>query len=209
MGIPARMAGGVRCSERLGPGRYRARYRNAHAWVEVPCRRAGFVAFDFTPADDRAEPSAGRAEADRAAAGTEPGEATDRAETRALDWSDPFRYGRNEQRWLLRRIGRGLGTVAVPVLAVGFVLVLLWALVVAWRRRGEAVRALTVRAPPGTPRRTLAFYARWLRACARQGFRRRPTQTPREFLATLPEELRVEGRGLTARFEARRYGAVG
>ena len=39
-------------------------------------------------------------------------------------------------------------------------------------------------------------------------FRRKPQQTPREFLATLPDVLREEGAPLTDRFEQLRYGAV-
>jgi hypothetical protein len=54
LGVPARVAGGLRCAERLGLGRYQARFSNAHAWVEVACEEKGFVAFDFTPPDSAA-----------------------------------------------------------------------------------------------------------------------------------------------------------
>jgi hypothetical protein len=45
-----------------------------------------------------------------------------------------------------------------------------------------------------------------LRACAAAGFVRGRAQTPREFLAKLPPPLRAQGLGLTADFEAKRYG---
>ena len=65
---------------------------------------------------------------------------------------------------------------------------------------------LRVHTPDGTAARTLAFYVKWLKRCAAAGHRRRANQTPREFLASLPEPLRDAGREITARFEALRYG---
>ncbi len=64
-------------------------------------------------------------------------------------------------------------------------------------------------APSGVSRSTLSFYVKWLKECAAHGHRRRRHQTPREFLATLPDQLRADGRAITAKFESLRYGSAG
>ncbi|MHC4819619.1 MAG: transglutaminase-like domain-containing protein, partial [Planctomycetota bacterium] len=106
VGIPARLAGGLRCAERLGRGRYQARFSNAHAWVEVPCQEFGFVAIDFTPPDSLAVgvPGGGAAEA-AGAGGGGPGEGAG-----PLDWREPFRYGAEEQDQVLKWMGKQLGS---------------------------------------------------------------------------------------------------
>ncbi|MHC4448664.1 MAG: DUF4129 domain-containing protein, partial [Planctomycetota bacterium] len=73
-----------------------------------------------------------------------------------------------------------------------------------WRAKARR-NPLRIQSPEGTPSRTLVFYGRWLRKCAAAGHRRRANQTPREFLASLPEALRSDGREITARFESLRY----
>jgi transglutaminase-like putative cysteine protease len=200
-GIPARVAGGVRCSEQRGPGVYRAYYRNAHAWVEIRCIGKGYVAVDFTPPDASA---AGLAGTGPGARETGPGVAGGTGGS-ALDWGDPFEYGPRERERVLRWMSRSAGAKPVLVaLAAGLFLALLWGVV---RARSFRPRdPLRVSAPPGVPRRTLAFYARWLRECARAGHPRGSAQTPREFLAALPEKLRTKGEPITAEFERKRYG---
>ncbi|MHC4940471.1 MAG: transglutaminase TgpA family protein [Planctomycetota bacterium] len=210
MAVPARMAGGVRLAERIGPGRYRARYRNAHAWVEVPFHVAGFVAFDFTPPDRRAvTPSAelGSNDENEATLGIDQRrqQETAGAEEVRFDWSDPLRFTREDQARMRRQVGDALS--AIPFVWVGiaagcFMIVVLLR---GWRRRVKR-DPLRVHAPDGTAARTLAFYVKWLKRCAAAGHRRRANQTPREFLASLPEPLRDAGREITARFEALRYG---
>lgn len=198
-GIPARVAGGVRCSEQRGPGVYRAYYRNAHAWVEIRCIGKGFVAVDFTPPDASATglPGLGRG-------GNEAG-TTGAGGGNALDWGDPFDYGPRERERVLRLMRRSAGTKPVlAMLALGLFAALVWVVVRA--RGGRPANPLRVSAPPGVPRRTLRFYSRWLRECARAGHPREPAQTPREFLAVLPEKLRADGEAITAEFERRRYG---
>jgi len=203
-GIPARLAGGLRCAERLDTGRYQARMSNAHAWVEVPCVGMGFLALDFTPGDTSAvSPASGPGEE----AGGE--DAAARAEAEGgggLDWRHPFDYGPEEQEQVLQWMGDRVGS-SVFLTATGgfFLLLLLWAGFVTLKQaRGGPLR---VRAPAGMRLKTLAFYVRWLKACAAAGHLRRRSQTPREFLATLPPELRGEGDAVTAEFERLRYGA--
>jgi transglutaminase-like putative cysteine protease len=200
LGVPARVAGGLRCAERMEAGRYRARFSNAHAWVEVACKGVGFVPLDFTPADSAAV-------AAPAAAGTVGGAEAEGAggdEAHPV-WRDPFTYGPEEQErvlaWLEERV------FSWPFLSTCVALLLLLVVppvVAAARRRPRS--PLRVTAPPGCRRSTLSFYARWLKECAAKGHVRARQQTPREFLATLPPEMREVGGPITAEFERCRYG---
>ena len=54
-GIPARYAVGYNSGEHVGDGEYVVRGMHAHAWVEVYFPGVGWVPFEPTPADDRAE----------------------------------------------------------------------------------------------------------------------------------------------------------
>jgi len=210
-GVPARVAGGMRLrrdSPEKGKGRYRAQYSNAHAWVEILCRDHGWVAFDFTPPDRRAvdpTPVAGSVSDENAAELGIGGRGEGQAEAPPLiDWRNPFAFDRADQARFRQRVWRGFD--GNPFLWLGGLL-LLWTVFVWGRstwRRGRA-SPLRIGAPRGVAVRTLAFYARWLKQCAVRGYRRKRSQTPREFLATLPEDLRAEGRELTARFESLRY----
>jgi len=211
-GVPARMAGGMRMVRNMdasGTGLYRARFRNAHAWVEILCDKVGWVAVDFTPSD-------GRALAPTSAPGTESNEdqaalAIDGRGNRGapqpplFDWANLFAFDRADQARFRARVwesydGRVLAWFGSAIAA--------WTLLVlarsAWLRRGSS--PFLVRAPDGTARRTLTFYSRWLKLCASKGHRRARSQTPREFLGTLPGELRTTGSEITARFELLRYG---
>lgn len=53
--IPARLAVGYHTGERVAEGRWRVRGLDAHAWVEVFFPSVGWVTFDPTPGDARAE----------------------------------------------------------------------------------------------------------------------------------------------------------
>jgi len=215
MGVPARIAGGIRLDERAAPGRYRARYRNAHAWVEIRFHVAGFVAFDFTPPDRRAVvPSAELAGGTESAAtpgiDERGGDAEGAGDEPAFDWGDPLRFDRADQARLRRRVGDALAVLVAPRVLQGMgLLLLLFTGAVLARGRLRRVRRspLRVRAPAGRSARAFAFYARWLKRCAAKGHRRRAHQTPREFLAMLPPELRRDGDAITARFEELRYGS--
>jgi transglutaminase-like putative cysteine protease len=203
IGVPARLAGGVRLHERLEPGVYAARFADAHAWVEIDCGELGFVAVDFTPGD----PDGAGIATTPLAAGAPPEAGGAGAIPAPVDWRNPFRYGYLDQRRLVSRFGRALeGIPLLPLLvaAAAAPLVLLGREL----RRRRAASPLRVAGAEGVPRRALAFYARWLRSCAARGHRRRASQTPREFLAGLPDAIRAEGGPITARFEAVRYGSL-
>jgi transglutaminase-like putative cysteine protease len=98
-GVPARLAGGVRCSERTGPGAYQARLRNAHAWVEVPTHEFGWVALDFTP------PDADAVGEDPSAAGEDGGGEDGLAAAGGFDWRDPFKYGPQDREAFVSWVG--------------------------------------------------------------------------------------------------------
>jgi hypothetical protein len=122
-----------------------------------------------------------------------------------LDWRDPFAYGPEDQErvlaWLEDRL---LGWPAAALVAGLLLLLAAPPALAAIRRRPRS--PLGVTPPKGGKRTTLAFYAQWLRECAAKGFPRARVQTPREFLAALPAEMREAGTPITEEFERRRYG---
>ncbi len=204
MGLPTRCAGGLRLQERIQPGEYVARWRDAHAWVEIAFEGAGFLPVDFTPPDDllrAAQPfPEGEAEQTPSAEGGDDGD--------LFPWRDWLVYGRSEQRrlgaWVARRLG------AVPGYAMGGLAVVLALFFVARAvRRTRRSGPLRVRAPAGGSLRSVAFYARFLRRCAAAGYRRASHQTPKEFLQGLPAALRQDGAATTRAFEELRYGTFG
>ncbi|MDH3592889.1 MAG: transglutaminase-like domain-containing protein, partial [Planctomycetota bacterium] len=200
--IPSRIAGGVRCDEVVDAARgmMQARFRDAHAWVEIATRTRGFAPVDVTPPDrnsDAGGPRLGAREGRRGGAGT--------GLDGGLDWRDPFSYDARQRSALLRGATAVLTSPIVIFLLTGMLgLVLAAAAVAALRRRERPNR---IRAPAGVSRRTLAFYAHFLNECAHAGFRRSVAQTPREFLRSLPAELNQKGRAITQEFERRRYGS--
>ncbi len=204
-GVPARLATGVRCSPSpAGDGTYRARYQDSHAWVELAVRR-GFAPLDLTPGAASANQDPSEAQA---TAGDSRPDATangpDDAPT-GMNWSEPFSYG-SDQRDVVMAWFVGVATSPVLYIALACALLTL-ACVVGWRAwKTRPQHSHRIRAPLGVSRRTLAFYARWLTRCQKEGFRRAPHQTPREFLRSLPTALREDGLKLTLEFERRRYG---
>jgi len=201
MGVPARFVGGARCAIRSGPGVYQAKRSNAHAWVEIPLQDLGFIAFDFTPPDSQARPPAGGADDVSDTAGS-PDDGSESGESGI--WENPLEFDWSDQREMVRRLQESVGMISVgPVLMVFATLFLL--LAIPWRRPRRK-NSLTVTQPKGVSRKTLRFYARFLRDCAKAGHRRARTQTPREFLETLPAELAASGATVTGEFEKRRYG---
>jgi len=204
-GIPARLAGGMRCAERIGPGQYRARHSNAHAWVEIPCRGVGYVALDFTPPDtDSVEPGTRAEDAAGGSAWRSRRGIEEAAEAPVISWSEPFRYGQREQERLMRWVSGKLDGVLLPLFAAAALALVGWGLFSGLKER--RARRPRLHAPTGVAQRTLAFYVRFLHRCARHGHRKQRTETPREFLRTLPPELHEAGVDITARFERRRYG---
>lgn len=209
-GVPTRMAGGVRLAERIGPGHYRARYRNAHAWIEVQCKDKGFVALDFTPPDTRAVlPTSvdGTDDETGAALAIEKRRAANReSDTPAqFDWSNPLQYSPSDQARFRARVSGLVDAIPFRAIGAGALLLLFFVAARSSLRRARK-SALRVNGAATQSRAMYRFYTQWLRRCGANGFRRKPQQTPREFLSTLPDALREEGVPLTNRFEQLRYG---
>ncbi|MEM8885235.1 MAG: transglutaminaseTgpA domain-containing protein, partial [Planctomycetota bacterium] len=210
-GVPARVAGGLRLvkeGSRGQEGFFRARYSNAHAWVEIYCEGVGFVARDFTPPDHRAvntlDTEGDESAADLGIGGRGSGEGgARRARAEIFDPTRPFSFTRRDQERFRRRVGELASSLPYRGIALGAGLLLLLLLV---RGRVRTWRMSPLRVKGGATS-TLKFYARFLRECNARGYRRRRHETPREFLATLPDELRTKGAEITARFEALRYGS--
>ena len=167
-GIPARLAGGMRLSDRIGPGRYIAHFSNAHAWVEVPFTAHDFVALDFTPPDRSAQPL-------RRDVPITPTEDDSGAQAGGggvpLTWEELLTYGPEEREAMLAWIEERLARVPWRPILLGL-LALAVAIPLARRRKGRK-RA----GAPVYRVRTVPFYVRWLRRTTIQATLRRSSAT--------------------------------
>lgn len=182
-GIPARVATGFLAHEwDEEAGRWVVRERDAHAWIEVAFQDVGWVTFDPTPPDGRAQ----AADAEL----TPPPE----AEEGALDWRE--RVGGALEAWLDG--GGTLGTFAKEALSgpaealrrspqlwllPSALLLLLLHGLLRGRRRVDSEDGLDL-----LPARTQSLFQQLASALADLGHQRRPGQTPREFARALPRE---------------------
>ncbi|HEY3248940.1 MAG TPA: transglutaminaseTgpA domain-containing protein [bacterium] len=184
-GVPARLVTGYTTgSYNLLTGFYEVYNSDAHAWVEVYLPRAGWVEFEATPGF--AAPEAFTLQ--------RPGQwlAADAAAWMA---------SRARAGWALLRAAAQRGTLLAARgvdTSRGTVAILALTLVLLRRRRASYGN-------PGD-RGGDEPYARMLALLARAGFPRAPAQTPREFAAALPDDLRIAAATLTESFERWRYG---
>jgi transglutaminase-like putative cysteine protease len=213
IGIPAQLVNGFAGGRQNRIGDFVELTRSdAHAWVEVPYEKAGWVRYDATPAALRARPEV------------------------ALSWGERFRelssaaelwwyqrvigFDRSDQIQALRRAyfawkgwGRRAGqTPAVPTqTAWRFEGGVDWT-PLAWASAGVALCAwLLLRLRRRRPRNPLpAFYAEALRLLARRGLTRSPASTPRDFAqdvaAAHPGPAAAAFASLTESYLALRFG---
>lgn len=221
-GVPARVVNGFQRGEWNEVGRFFAvRQRDAHSWVEVFFPEVGWVTFDPSPRAAFEEQAFGasswmgkyfdalRMRWNRYVIDYNLGDQTLLAMSlrrqslafrqglgRTWDlWS--FRAYRTLRR-LWRQHGYAIGALIALLAAAAFLLRRLPVgdMGSAWLTRGRARPA------------PVAFYERMLRLLARQGRRRPPTATAREFASTLADrpELFASVAELTALYERVRFG---
>src|SRR6185312_6956587 len=226
IGVPARIVNGFRTGEYNPLTRnYIIRARDAHSWVEVYLP-VGWTAFDPTPPDPQyASAGMGRLMSYLDAAQEFWREWIinyDFSHQRALTNTATAQSQRtlwNIGRWmhetykhliaiaerLQNRAAQAPGrwsTTAIALLA--FVL-----LVANLRRIARAVINIRLaRAPANSPRLAAAvWYQRMVRSAAKRGYRKRPSQTPREFVESIREEsLRRSVENFTQAYERARFG---
>ena len=227
IGVPARIVNGFRTGEYNPLTRnYIIRARDAHSWVEVYLPAVGWTAFDPTPPDPQyASAGMGRLMSYLDAAQEFWREWIinyDFSHQRALTNTATAQSQRtlwNVGRWihdtyehllavaerLQNRVSQAPGrwsTTAMALLA--FVL-----LVANFRRIARAVINIRLaRAPARSPRMAAAvWYERMVRSAAKRGYRKQPSQTPREFVETIREEsLRRSVENFTHAYERARFG---
>jgi len=169
LGIPCRMACGFLTDERgEAPGTFVARQKDAHAWVEVHFRTAGWVAFDPSP-QERDDPLAAGAP----------------RWLRWLEWLAGF--DESDRLAVLEGLRHGLLRFGLPGIALLAAAAMVLAVVRARRTARRGRPGSEVPDDPG-----LDFYRSFLTSLARHGLRRRRTATPhelaREASAILPAD---------------------
>lgn len=227
LGIPSRMVTGFRTGEFNDlTGQYVVRASNAHSWVEAFFPGSGWVSFDPTPAASLPTHSGWwrmQLYADAAASfwrewiinyDTEHqrslGKDAASSSRHLLDeihrWVGQqhralLRSARSIQRRITRSPARWIGG-AFAATAVLFVLI----------KFGDILRALRARNlrahPDRAPRESAAlWYEQMLRRMARHGWRKSPSQTPRDFVVTIQEPGLQQGvAAFTRAYESARFG---
>lgn len=227
IGIPSRIVNGFRTGEYNDlTGNYIIRARDAHTWVEAYLPGLGWTTFDPTPPDP--QPVTTTFSRMRLY--------LDAAQEFWREWIINYDFGHQREltvttvgkaqrsayefrRWWRHNYNRLVATVqkindrasdsprqtVVTVLAVLAILVLLWNLryiIAAWKQRALA------RKPGKAPQlAATVWYSRMLKTVARQGYEKRPTQTPTEFVASIPEaSLRESVSRFTEKYESARFG---
>jgi hypothetical protein len=236
LGIPARYINGFLLGEYNDVAdSYIVRGSDAHSWVEVYFPEYGWIPFDPTPpAGSKPEFSLGRlayywdwfemawsewvinySEAQQIHLAAN-------AQRTARDWSYWIqRVMRAKQeadvRWMQgwhHALERGAAANAklllLPALLLAAVVLVLLrgrALADFWMAAAARAGVGYARQPERAPRLATVYYTRLLRALERRGFRKKDTQTPREFAGSLaPADLAAHVGELTRLYEASRFG---
>jgi protein-glutamine gamma-glutamyltransferase len=225
--IPSRLVTGFRTGEFNDlTGQYVVRASNAHSWVEGYFPGSGWVSFDPTPAASLATRSGWsrlQLYADAAASfwrewiinydaehqrslGQDAASNSRRLLDRMRHWvSRQHRALLRSARSVQQRINRSPAHWIAGAFAVTALLIVLINL----RSILRALRARRLRANPGrAPRESASlWYEQMLRRLARHGWRKAPSQTPRDFVAAIQEPGLQQGvAAFTRAYESARFG---
>src|SRR5581483_5310566 len=227
LGIPSRLVNGFRNGEYNDvTGSYIVRARNAHSWVEAYFPGHGWISFDPTPA--AAQPLPDRWS--RMLLYVDAAREFWREWVINYDFSHQRTLGlqvttRGRQladdgrRWVRRKyfdLVRGasrlreratesprvcLGTLLTAALVLGLLLTSA-RIKRAWRKRR------LISSPARAPRAAAGlWYERMTRMLARRGWRKRPSQSPREFVITIEDpDMRRRVEAFTRSYERARFG---
>ena len=227
IGIPSRVVNGFRTGEFNDvTSQYLVRASNAHSWVEAFFPGYGWVSFDPTPAapiEIRTGWSRAMLYVDAMASfwrewiiNYDVGHQHilgQQATRSTLEWFRELQdWSRRQYDNLLTAARRSQQTISdAPwswtVTGIG-VAVLLILGANAQRLWGWIVRRRVAARPEKAPRTAATiWYERTLRALAKRGFRKRPAQTPEEFLRSIEDgKLREPISRLTEHYERARFG---
>jgi protein-glutamine gamma-glutamyltransferase len=227
VGIPSRLVNGFRNGEYNDvTGSYIVRARNAHSWVEAYFPGHGWISFDPTPAAAQPVPDrwsrmllyvdAAREfwrewviNYDFSHQRTLSVQMTTRGRQLA---DDGRRWIRRKYFEMVRRADRmreratespraWLGTLLAALLLLAF-------LMTSPRLKRAWTRRRLISAPARAPRAAAGlWYGRMTRMLARRGWRKRPSQSPREFVITIEDpEMRRRVEAFTRSYERARFG---
>lgn len=231
LGIPARLVTGFLATEWNEYGGYfTVRQRDAHAWVEVYFPRSGWITIDPTPAVSAAAATSGWASLSRFGASLRlqwdrlfvsysakdqlavvhgVRESSDLVREKASRWvaslSGPSTRALSRLRALAHTFRPGMVGLVTGLLVVGLALLLL---MVRDRIGLWATMHLPIAPSQGA---ILQLYTRMLRALERQGLRKPPSATAREFAGLVEQEWRSASHlvaGVTALYQQGRFGRV-
>jgi protein-glutamine gamma-glutamyltransferase len=225
--IPSRLVTGFRTGEFNDlTGQYVVRASNAHSWVEAYFPGSGWVSFDPTPAASLPTHSGWwrmQLYADAAASfwrewiinydAEHQRSLGKNAASNSRHLLDEIRrwVGR-QHRALLRSARRAQRQITrYPARWISGALAVTAILVVLMKLRAilRALRARSLRAHPDrSPRESAAlWYEQMLRRMARHGWRKSPSQTPRDFVVTIQEPGLQQGvAAFTRAYESARFG---
>lgn len=227
LGIPSRVVNGFRNGEYNDlTGSYIVRARNAHTWVEAYIPSVGWMGFDPTPAEPL--PTVTTLSRMRLY--------LDAAQEFWREWVINYDFGHQRdltlttvskaqrtafdlRRWLrhqylvmlnrARKINTAVSNDPRRWLVVGLLITALcfglWKLRwIIFTLRQRAIARTPSKAPQVA---ATIWYSRMLKTVARKGYAKPPTQTPDEFVRTIPEiALRVSVSKFTERYERARFG---
>jgi len=227
LGIPARLVTGFRTGEFNDlTDQYVIRASNAHAWVEAYFPGNGWVSFDPTPAGDlpnRAGWSRLQLYVDAAASFWREWIINyDAAHQRALGQDAAFssrRFIDDARHWFIRHYRKLLNgarrthhqMTLAPARWMGWTFGIA-ALLILLANLGAIVRAVRARLLRAHPERfpqlaSALWYERMVRRLARRGWRKSPSQTPRDFVLAIQEpDLQKKVEKFTRAYESARFG---